>query len=129
MTEISQGALHSVVAPRGVSQSHTHNELRDLLGNRRPAGSLARIGPLASNEIAIPGEERIWGHQIGDFVEHLPIERLCFGAQASPIVIGEMQPTPLELLLEDAILLHEIVDDALLVPIDPAGKDRREERE
>jgi hypothetical protein len=32
-----------------------------------------------------------------------------------------MQPTTLELLLENAILFHKIVDDGLLVSIDPAS--------
>jgi hypothetical protein len=38
-----------------------------------------------------------------------------------------MQPTTLDLLFENAILFHEIVDDSSLVSIDPAGKKSREE--
>jgi hypothetical protein len=38
-----------------------------------------------------------------------------------------MEPTTLELLFANAILFHKIVDDGLLVSIDPAGEDSRDE--
>ncbi len=53
----------------------------------------------------------------------------CFSSLASSIVIGQMQSTTLELLFENTILFHQIVDDGLLVSIHPAGKNGREEME
>ncbi len=38
-----------------------------------------------------------------------------------------MQLTTLELLLENTVLFYQLVDDGLLVSIDPAGKNSREE--
>lgn len=48
------------------------------------------------------------------------------GGQASPVVVRQMQPTPLELLFENAILFDKIVDNGLLMSINPAGKSSRQ---
>jgi hypothetical protein len=38
------------------------------------------------------------------------------------LVIGQSEPLPSKLLLQDAILLLKVFIDVLLVPIDPAGE-------
>ncbi len=57
--------------------------------------------------------------------EYLPSERSCSSSQASSVVVRQMQSTTLELVIENTILLQQIVDDGLLVSIDPAGKSGR----
>ncbi len=127
MAEIRKCALHPLVAPRGIVADHPQHQLGDLPRDWRPAGSLPSVGPLAGNEIAIPGKERVRCHQVGDLLEYFSSERFCSRGQASSIVVGQMQSTTLDLVSENAILFQQIVDDGLLVSIDPAGKNSREE--
>jgi hypothetical protein len=82
----------------GIFAGHVQNPLGDRFPNARPPASLPSVGSIASNEIAIPGEERIQCHQVGDFVEHFSSERVCFGGQASPIAVRPIESKTLELL-------------------------------
>ncbi len=56
-------------------------------------------------------------------------ESLPFGRKAPSLVVGQPQALALELFLENAVLLAEVVDCLGLLPVDPAGKRREEELE
>jgi hypothetical protein len=43
------------------------------------------------------------------------------------LIVGEPESSATELLLEDAILLSEILDDCVLMAADPAGKGGNED--
>ncbi len=47
--------------------------------------------------------------------------------QTPSLVIGQSEPLPSKLLLQDTILLLKVFDDVLLVPIDPAGEGGEED--
>src|SRR5262249_48868741 len=47
--------------------------------------------------------------------------------KAPPLVIGEPQPAAAQLLVEDLILFHEVVDDGLLATVDPSGEEQKQE--
>ena len=53
---------------------------------------------------------------------HLALRR-----ESATLVVGESQPWLADLLLEDAVLLDEVIDDLGLVAIDPAGEGGEEQ--
>src|SRR5262249_3623930 len=53
-------------------------------------------------------------------------EALAFRGEASALVIGQSEAAPFQLPLEDPILRHEVLDDVLLVAIDPSGEDHEQ---
>lgn len=81
VAEIRKCALHPIVAPRWILSGHPQNQLGDLPRDWRPAWSPPSVRPLASNETAIPGKERIRRHQIGDFLMYLSSERPAFNSR------------------------------------------------
>lgn len=99
MAEMRKCALHPIVAPRGIVTGHPQNQLGYLPRDSRPAWSPLSVGPLASDEIAIPGEERVGRHQVGVFLEYLSAEPSGFESQSS-LVVRQMQSTTPELLSE-----------------------------
>jgi len=61
----------------------------------------------------------------GELAQSLPSERLAFHRQAPPLV-GQALTTPSQLLTKNAVLLQEVVDDLLLMAVDPAGECEQE---
>ena len=51
-----------------------------------------------------------------------PAEHLAFHGQAAALVVGEAQPVRPVRRAEDSILLEQVVNDRLLLAIDPAGE-------
>jgi hypothetical protein len=58
-----------------------------------------------------------------------PAENLAFQRQAALLVVGEAQPSGTVRGAEDTVLLEEVVDDCLRLPVDPAGDKKEEEGE
>jgi hypothetical protein len=46
-----------------------------------------------------------------------------------PLVVGEAKPSGTVRCAEDTVLLEQVINDRLLVPVDPAGEERKEEGE
>ena len=46
-------------------------------------------------------------------------ESAAFGGEASALVIRQPEASPLYLLLQDAVLLHHVLDDVVLVAVEP----------
>jgi hypothetical protein len=47
-------------------------------------------------------------------------ESATFRREASALVVGEPEAAPLYLFLENPVLLHQVLDDVLLVAVDPS---------
>ena len=56
-------------------------------------------------------------------------EDLAFDSQAASLVVVEAQRSRPVGCAEDAILLAQVVNDVLLLPVDPAGAEQKEEGE
>lgn len=50
--------------------------------------------------------------------------------EASALVVGQPEAPPRQLLLQDPVLLHQVLDDVLLVAVDPSreGHEQHPER-
>ena len=53
----------------------------------------------------------------------------CFHCKAAPLCVGELESATVERLLQDSILFKEIVDDVLLVPIEPTSQSGQKKTE
>jgi hypothetical protein len=63
----------------------------------------------------------------GDVREAAPVEDLAFHGQAAPLVVGEAKPSRTVRCAEETVLLEQVANDRLLVPVDPAGEEQEEE--
>ena len=57
----------------------------------------------------------------GHFFEEFPAEGLPLDFKTSSLVVRQRSSSPMELTLEDAVLLDQVIDDSLLVAVDPAA--------
>jgi len=85
------------------------------------------VGPLASNELSIPVEDRIRRDDPRDFLENLSTERLALHGQPTALVVGGAHALSPALSLEDTALLDQVVDDVSLVAVHPTGHGDHEE--
>src|SRR6185436_5481039 len=54
---------------------------------------------------------------------------LALHCQAPALVVGEAEPSGSVRCAEDAVLLEQVVNDRLLLPVDPAGEEENDEGE
>jgi len=60
-------------------------------------------------------------------LEGVPSESSCLHSQSTPLLISKPEPPAFAELLVNPDLFNEIVDDLLLIPVDPAGYEQDEE--
>ena len=70
----------------------------------------------------MPGEQRIGCHQRLQFIKSPATQQLGLHGQSHSLFVGELKSLSSELLLEDTVLLDEIIDDHLLLAVEPAGQ-------
>jgi hypothetical protein len=73
------------------------------------------------HEAVVPAQEGLGRRQRGHLFEALTPERVGERHEASAFGLGQMQPSAPELSFEDAVFLAQIIDDLLLVILDPPG--------
>ena len=115
------------LAPADVLLRHLNDECLDLLTDGRSPWSPVRICPFAGNPRTVPSQQRIGDPQRPYLPETRPARRLGAYGQPTTLVIGESKSMPFQWLLQDAVLFQQIVDDMLLVPVEPAGRSDEEE--
>ena len=71
----------------------------------------------------MPSKDRVRGKQRANLFEHLASKYLASGRQPPPLVIVQQYTFRTKFLFEDLILGPEVLDDLLLLAIDPAGED------
>ena len=77
----------------------------------------------------MPGEQRIGCHQRLQVIKCPATKDLGFHGQSYPLFVGEPKPLSFELLLENTVLFDGIIDDYLLLAVEPAGQGNYEEME
>ncbi len=75
----------------------------------------------------MPAENNIRSHDCGKLTEHLAAEDLAFDGESPSLAIIEQYSFLSELLLEYAILSHEILDGVLLATINPASENQKQQ--
>ena len=84
------------------------------MGNRASACRCHRICERSvgdvSDQLAMPGQQRLWGDDGGDLGQQLPSQTFGLGGQAPALTVGEPQPSSADLFSQNAILLTQIVN-------------------
>ena len=63
-------------------------------------------------------------HDCGDLIENPPAKPFGFGGKPPPLAIRKSKAATSELLPENTILLHKILDDLLLPLVQPTGNEK-----
>ena len=115
----------SGVAPTRILASHAEDQLPDFGCGSRTIGASA-LAPviLSLDQLTVPSEKSIRGDQSLDSREPVPADFLGLHREPSTLLIREAESLPAQLLKQEAVFRFEIIDDVLLVPIDPASEDQ-----
>ena len=130
VAEVPKSVPDSGVAPGWAFGCPPDDQPRDVLA-RAGATRTAPLHPivLLGDELSVPAKDRVGRDDAGDLPKGLSADGLALHHEASALVVGEAKAASSELLTEDAVLLHQVVDDAVLVAVDPAGEEQKEEVE
>ena len=71
------------------------------------------------NEFSWPTQQSVWREQCIDLTEKLAAQRFRPDSQTTALSIGECDLPPTELRLQHPVLFFQIVDDLLLLMIEP----------
>jgi hypothetical protein len=82
--------------------------------------------PLLGDKQAVPAQDGIRRHQGADLGEKLAAKDLGFDGQASALIVVQEDASLAELLAEDLVFGAKILDDLLLLAIDPTGKEEKQ---
>ena len=101
------------MSPGRVLRRHPDDELFHVDGDSRTPGPAARRAVvLAGDQLAVPAQDRVGRDQARELAQPATTHRPALDGQSSPLVIGEPQAPPADLLAEDAVLLAQEVDDS-----------------
>src|SRR5262245_19793551 len=123
VAEAVQPAADSRVAPGGLLGRHADHERDDVRrGAGATGGARRRAGVLVGDEPAVPTEDRVRGADACDVPEAPATESLSLPSQAAPLVVSEPEPAGTALRAQHAVLFEQVVDDRLLVAVDPSPR-------
>ena len=86
----------------------------------RPGRRFCRAVVLLGDQPAVPAQDRIGCHDAGDVGEAPSAEGLAFHGQTASLIVGEANPLGTVRRTEDPVLLAQVLNDGLLLSIDPA---------
>jgi hypothetical protein len=118
-----------VLFPQRILAGHAQRELDDSLHDSSSAPPTAREGPLLSDQVPMPAQDRLWGDNARELIQHATAKCHAANCQADPVGVGEAEPAPSKLALQDANLFLNVLEHVLLMAIESAGKDDGEDLE
>jgi hypothetical protein len=91
----------------------------------------SHVGPVVflGDEPPVPTQDRVGCHDPGHSRQAASAEKDAFHGQAAALVVGEAQPSGSVRGAQDPVLLEEVVDDRLLLPVHPARDQQEQEGE
>lgn len=130
MTEVCKRAANPGVAPAGVFLGHFDHQLGQIHpGRRSPSSPVRSPVVLGGDESAVPGEQRLRGHDAAQTAQCSTPERLGADSQSSALVVGKPETAATELLAQYAVLLAKVINDVLLTTVDEASHRHDQELE
>ena len=127
MPEVLQRALNPAGAPTRILTGHSDRECPDLLEDAGATGTSRHAGQFAGNRGPVPSEDRVRRHERGHLGQDTSPQSVALGRESTPLVIGQPETPPAQLLFEDAVLLPHVVDDFQLMAIHPAREGDKED--
>ena len=115
--------------PTGVLAGHAEHQIADhlALGAGSAWASVGSAVVLPGHQHAVPLEQRVRREQTAELAQQIPSELRPRGGQTP--FLGSVQDDSLaaEFLPQNAVLLHEVLNSFLLLPVHPAGKGHHDE--
>jgi len=71
----------------------------------------------------VPSLDRLRRHDARELIQYAATESNSANREAGSFGIGETEPATLKLALQNAVLFLQVLEDALLVAVEPAGED------
>src|SRR5262249_5437286 len=93
------------------------------------ASSSGRAVVLVRDELAVPTQDRIGGHQAAELIQHAATERFALRCEPAALGVGDGQAPAAGLLPQNAVRLLEKLDDLELAAVHPARKYEQQELE
>ena len=98
-------------------------------GARRATDAFGRVGPLPGDQTPMPPPQRIRGDESGNRVQRPSPEALSLHRQSTTLIVGQPELPATQLLFEDPVLLDQVGDHILLMPVHPTGNRQQEQLE
>lgn len=121
VAEVLQAATNTRVPPSRILVRHARDERRDVrLGGRATRAPRLRTVVFRGDESPVPAQDRVGCHDAGDGCEVTTAEEMTFHGETASLVVGQRQASGTVQRAKDAVFLEQVVDNCLLVSIDPA---------
>jgi hypothetical protein len=130
VAEVLQPTADASIAPGWILVRHAHDERRDLrLRGRSTRAPHLRTVVLLGDQCPVPPQDRVGRHDAGDGCKMTTAEDAAVHGETTSLVVGQAQsPRPVH-RAENAVLLEQVLNDRLLMAIDPAGEQQEAEGE
>ena len=92
-----------------------------------PGTSFGRPVVFPGDKVPEPAQKRIGRDNPSVFLESFPSQYSGLHGQSTPLPVRKSEPTAFEMFLIHPDLFDEIVDDLLLIPVDPACSNEDDE--
>ena len=92
-------------APRRILTRHLNGQLADLAEHARSSDTSSLSGPLTRDELPMPPQDRVRCDQRRHLTQGLSSETMAIHGEPTPLDIGQPKTSPVQVLLEDAVLL------------------------
>ena len=128
VTEVGQGPAEARVAPSWILNGHPHDQLGQGVRCQRPtAATMCGAVVLLGNQSPIPAEDGVRCGDAGHLHQDPAAEFPPPDGETPPLTVRQAKRTTAQLFAEDSILLTEVVDQIVLVPVQPASDRKHEE--
>jgi hypothetical protein len=110
IAQVGHGANDAVIAPGAILAGHPHHQGLQLLGNAGTSESLARLRTAIrlGHERAVLAEDDVRLCNRRDLFQCLPTKLLADLGQGLPLSIGQLHPSCLDLVPQDAVFRRQI---------------------
>ena len=106
--------LDSCVSPARVLSRHSDGQVRDDLHDSDVARGSSLVGPLLSDELPVPTQDGVRRDERRNICESASPDGLAADREPATLIVGQTETSAAELLLQDAVLFSEILDDCAL---------------
>jgi hypothetical protein len=130
VAESLKATAHARVAPRRILPCHADHQRDDVrLGAGTTKASRGRAVVFLRHQRPIPARDRVRCDNADDGRKPPPPDGLAFHGQEAALVVRETEPSGSVRGTKAPILLEQVLNNRLLLPVDPAGEDQNDEGE
>jgi hypothetical protein len=130
VTETLEPTADARVAPGRVLRRHADHQRGEIrLGARATTVSCLRAVVFLGYQRPIPAQDGVRCDDTRDSRQSAPAKKFAFHGQAAALVVGEVEPSRSVRGAEGSVLLEQVVNNGLLLPVDPAREEENNERE